>query len=82
MPARKLTPNTASEWGSALTRWFGMTGLAACFLVWLITGQVEPLFITAFGGLLAAGQGADALAELRSPPAPPIPPGDPVEVSD
>jgi hypothetical protein len=55
-----------------------MLGLVACFVVWVITGRVEPLFVTAFGGLLAVGQGADALTTLRDPPAPPIPPGDPL----
>lgn len=54
-----------------------MLGLVACFIVWVITGRVEPLFVTAFGGLLAVGQGADALTELRRDPMPPIPPGDP-----
>jgi hypothetical protein len=33
--------------------------------------------VTAFGGLLAVGQGADALTTLREPPLPPIPPADP-----
>jgi hypothetical protein len=54
-----------------------MLGLIACFVVWMITGRVEPLFVTAFGGLLAAGQGADALRELKAPPGPPVPPGNP-----
>jgi hypothetical protein len=54
-----------------------MVGLLLCFAVWFLTGRVEPLFVTGFGGLLAVGQGADALGELRKPPAPPIPPGDP-----
>jgi hypothetical protein len=74
---RRITPNTASEWAAALPRWLGMLGLVACFIVWVATGRVEPLFVTAFGGLLAVGQGADALTTLRDPPAPPIPPADP-----
>jgi hypothetical protein len=75
---RRLTPRSASEWASALPRWLGMLGLVACFLVWTVTGRVEPLFVTAFGGLLAVGQGADAMTELRNPPTPPVPPGDPL----
>lgn len=74
-----MTPKTASDWASALPRWLGMLGLIACFAVWILTGRVEPLFVTAFGGLLAVGQGADALAELREPPTPPVPPADPTE---
>lgn len=64
-----------------MPRWLGMTGLIACFAVWVITGRVEPLFVTAFGGLLAVGQGADALGTLREPPIPPIPPADPPPVA-
>lgn len=73
----RLTPKSASEWASALPRWLGMLGLIACFAVWIATGRVEPLFVTAFGGLLTVGQGADALTELREPPNPPVPPADP-----
>lgn len=76
---RRITPTSASEWAAALPRWLGMLGLVACFLVWVLTGRVEPLFVTAFGGLLAVGQGADALGTLRDPPRPPIPPADPPE---
>jgi hypothetical protein len=47
-----------------------MLGLVACFIVWTLTGRVEPLFVTAFGGLLAVGQGADALHQLARPPDP------------
>jgi hypothetical protein len=56
-----------------------MVGLVACFVVWAVTPDhiVEPLFITVFGGLLAVGQGADALGELRRPPPPPLPPIEP-----
>jgi hypothetical protein len=80
---RRISPNSASEWAAALPRWLGMAGLVACFLFWAGTylatghGAVEPLFVTAFGGLLAVGQGADALTELRRDPLPPIPPADP-----
>jgi hypothetical protein len=73
----RLTPNGLSEWTTAGIRLFAMVGLLLCFAVWFLTGRVEPLFVTGFGGLLAVGQGADALGELRKPPKPPIPPGDP-----
>ena len=71
-----MTPRSASEWAAALPRWLGMLGLAACFLVWVLTPDhiVEPLFVTVFGGLLAVGQGADTMAVLKNPPAPPVPP--------
>jgi hypothetical protein len=74
-----MTPKSLSEWSTAGLRLFGMIGLVACFVVWVVTPDhiVEPLFVTVFGGLLAVGQGADALGELRRPPAPPIPPADP-----
>jgi hypothetical protein len=76
-----MTPRSLSEWSAAALRLFGMVGLLACFVVWVVTPDhiVEPLFVTAFGALLAVGQGADALGELRRPPDPPIPPGDPVK---
>ena len=77
---QRITPRSASEWAAALPRWLGIMGLIACFLVWLLTGRVEPLFVTTFGGLLAVGQGADALATLRDPPSPPIPPSDPPRI--
>jgi hypothetical protein len=69
--ARRLSPNSASEWAAALPTWFGMMGLIACFVVWLATGRVEPLFVTTFGGLLGVGQAANALTALKEPPPPP-----------
>jgi hypothetical protein len=38
---------------------------------WAVTNRVEPLFVTTGGGLLALGQGAKALEELRKPIEPP-----------
>jgi hypothetical protein len=78
---RRLSPKSASEWGSALLVWFAMLGLVACFLVWVLTGRVEALFVTTFGGLLGVGYGSRALVTLREPPLPPIPPADPPEES-
>lgn len=74
--ARRLTPNSASEWAAALPTWFGMMGLIACFVVWVVTKQhiVEPIFVTTFGGLLGIGQAANVAVVLKRPPEPP---GDP-----
>lgn len=44
----------------------------ACFFVWLFTQRVEPYFLTAFGGLIAVGQGMEAVNTLKSTP--PVPP--------
>lgn len=72
-----MNPRSAGEWGASVLTWFGMLGLTACFIVWAATPDhiVEPIFVTAFSGLLVAGQGRQALNELKSPPPPPLPPG-------
>lgn len=74
-PRKVFTPRSLSEWSAASLRLFGMLGLVACFVVWVLTKDhlVEPLFVTAFGSLLAVGYGADALVELRKAPQPPLP---------
>jgi hypothetical protein len=53
-----------------------MLGLIACFAVWVLSGRVEPLFVTTFGGLLGVGQAASAMITLREPARPPLPPAD------
>lgn len=72
---RHFTPRSLSEWSAAALRLFGMLGLVACFVVWAATKDhiVEPLFVTAFGTLLAVGQGAEVVGELRRPPPVPLP---------
>jgi hypothetical protein len=63
---------TAQEWGAVLPQWLGMGGLVFCAVVWLATSRIEPLLLSAFGGLIFVGQAGEALADLRrSPPAPP-----------
>lgn len=64
----------AQEWGAALPQWLGMVGLVFCALFWAVTaiidppGQVEPLFISAFGGLIFVGQAGEAVVTLKRVP--------------
>lgn len=63
---------TAQEWGAVLPQWLGMAGLVFCTVVWLISGRIEPLLLSAFGGLIAIGQAGTALTITRQgPPTPP-----------
>lgn len=63
------------DWASAGPRLLGALILLFCVVFWAFTDRVEPLFVTTGGGLLALGQGVQALAELKQPPpAPPISP--------
>lgn len=63
---------SAQEWGAVLPQWLGMIGLVFCALVWLATSRIEPLLLSAFGGLIFVGQAGEAMVGLRkSPPAPP-----------
>jgi hypothetical protein len=48
-------------------------------IFWAFTDRVEPLFVTTGGTLLAIGQGARALAELKKPPPGSPPPPEPEE---
>jgi hypothetical protein len=72
----RITPKSAGDWGAVVPQWLGIFGLVAQFVVWLVTyivtrhGVVEPAFLTAFGGLIVVGQGAEALVALRSPTRP------------
>lgn len=77
-PSRRRTgsmsPQSVGEWLTLAPRLTGIAGLLGAFLFWAATslidppGRVEPAFVTAFVGLIAAGQGIEALAVLRSPP--------------
>lgn len=67
-----MTPRTVGEWGAVAPQWLGIFGLVACFIVWLLSQQVEPAFLTSFGGLIVVGQGAEAIAAIRR--GPPVPP--------
>lgn len=67
-----MTPRSASEWAAVLPRYLGMAGVIFCAIVWLLADRLEPALLASFGGLIAVGQGAEALAALKSaPPAPP-----------
>lgn len=84
--SKKLTPKSTKEWGSAVLVWFGMVGLVACFVVWVVTPDhiLAPSFVGAFTALLGGGLGGRILLELKEPldppadPQPPIPPGNPI----
>lgn len=66
----RLTPRSAAEWGAVLPVFVGLAGLVACFVVWVLLERVEPLLLSAFGGLILAGQGAEVVTALRSGPPP------------
>lgn len=72
MTAPKLTARTAAEWAAVLPVWLGMLGLVFCAIFWAITNRIEPSLLTVFGGLLAAGQGAQALQALKAPNVPQV----------
>jgi hypothetical protein len=60
---------SAQEWGAVLPQFLGMGGLVFCALVWLASGRIEPLLLSAFGGLIFVGQAGEAVVTLkRSPP--------------
>lgn len=61
-----VTPRSAAEWGAVLPVWLGAVGLVFCAVFWAVTGRVEPSLLMAFGGSVTVGQGAQALAALRS----------------
>lgn len=68
MSERRITPRSAAEWASVIPVWLGIFGLVFCALFWALTDRIEPALLTAFGGILAAGQGAQALQALKDPP--------------
>lgn len=73
----RLTPQTAAEWLVLAPQLIGIFGLLVMLAVYVSTlavtgrGVTEAALLTTFGGLLAVGQGAQALAALRTPPPPP-----------
>lgn len=63
---------SAQEWGAVLPQWLGMAGLVFCAIFWAATGRIEPLLLSAFGGLIFVGQAGEAVVLLRrAPPTPP-----------
>lgn len=69
---RRFAPHSLQEYGAVLPQWLGMLGVVACFIFWAFTGRLEPLLLSAFGGLIFVGQAGEAFAILvRSPPEPP-----------
>jgi hypothetical protein len=62
------------DWSSDGPKFLGAALIVAAFVFWMITNRVEPLFVTTGGGLVAIGQGAQALEELRKMPDPPSTP--------
>lgn len=60
-----MNPKSLSEWLALLPTVIGALGLVGLAVFWMATSRVEPLLVTTFGGLLAAGQGAQALATLK-----------------
>lgn len=68
MTERRITPRSAAEWASVVPVWLGIAGLTFCAIFWAFTDRIEPALLTAFGGILAAGQGAQALQALKEVP--------------
>jgi len=53
-----------------MPQWVGIAGLIFCAVVWLATSRIEPLLLSAFGGLIFVGQAGEAVVALkREPPA-------------
>lgn len=70
-----MTPQSAREWGAALTVWLGYALLIFISAVWYFTDRIEPLLVTTAALLLGVGYGGQALAALRAPQPPPaLPP--------
>jgi hypothetical protein len=71
---RGITPQRAAEWSLIAPVAVGVFGLLVILVVYVATliitghGVTEPALLTTFGGLLAVGQGTQALAALRTPP--------------
>ena len=59
--------NGRVDWQEWFPKLLGGVTLLACLIFWMLTDRVEPLFVTTGGGLIAIGQGAKALGELRRP---------------
>lgn len=69
----RWTPQSLDAWLGLAPRLVGIVGLLASLIFWMVTaivdppGRVSPEFVTGFFGLLAVGQGAETLRQLRSP---------------
>ena len=68
-----MSGRRAVDWQEWFPKLLGGITLLACLIFWMMTDRVEPLFVTTGGGLIALGQGARAITELRRPPDPPEP---------
>jgi hypothetical protein len=63
-----ITPRTAQEWGAVVPQWIGIAGLIFCAVFWAATSRIEPLLLSAFGGLIFVGQAGEAVVQLRREP--------------
>lgn len=59
--------NARVDWQEWFPKLLGAFLLLVCLIFWMVTDRIEPLFVTTGGGLIAIGQGAKALGELRRP---------------
>lgn len=71
----RLTPRTAQEWAAVAPQFVGIFGLLLQLVLWGVTATIngghgifEPAMLTAFGGLIVVGQGAEAVVASRRPP--------------
>lgn len=74
-----MNRQTLSDWFPVVLRYVGLS-VAFVFVpvVWLLTGRIEPLLLTAGCTAAGLGEGADALRDLaRSKAAPPQTPRKP-----
>jgi hypothetical protein len=55
------------DWSEWFPKLLGGAILVFAVIFWAFTDRVEPLFVTTGGTLLAIGQGARALTELKKP---------------
>lgn len=71
---RRITPRSAQQWGAVLPTYLGLFGLTIQLGFWMVTyiqtgeGATSAPLLTAFGSLLAVGQGAQAVVQARQPP--------------
>jgi len=57
--------NAIDEWLSLAGRLVGLMGLAAFGVKWVLTGQTEPVLVSAFGVLYGISKAGQAAATLR-----------------
>jgi hypothetical protein len=70
--ARQITPKTAQQWGAVAPQFLGIVGLIFCAVVWLASNRIEPLLLSAFGGLIFVGQAGEAVVQLKTAPPQPV----------